>query len=125
MVIAGSPRTVAERLAAFREQTGPFETLIISHHDWVPRDLWRRHMHLVAHEMLPILRDLTGTQASGAGEDGGGVGPAGHLASTARYSSRLVKPSPSRSPLRSFGLLGLRPFWASQVSAMPSRSTSG
>jgi alkanesulfonate monooxygenase SsuD/methylene tetrahydromethanopterin reductase-like flavin-dependent oxidoreductase (luciferase family) len=62
MVIAGSPRAVAERLAAFRERTGPFETLIISHHDWVPRDLWRRHMHLVAHEMLPILRDLTGTR---------------------------------------------------------------
>jgi alkanesulfonate monooxygenase SsuD/methylene tetrahydromethanopterin reductase-like flavin-dependent oxidoreductase (luciferase family) len=62
MVIAGSPRTVAEKLAAFREATGPFETLITSHHDWVPRDLWRRHMHLLAHQVMPILRSLTGTQ---------------------------------------------------------------
>ena len=41
IVIAGSPRTVAEKLAAFREETGPFETLIVSHHDWVQRELWR------------------------------------------------------------------------------------
>jgi alkanesulfonate monooxygenase SsuD/methylene tetrahydromethanopterin reductase-like flavin-dependent oxidoreductase (luciferase family) len=62
IVIAGSPRTVAEKLAAFREKVGPFETLIISHHDWVHRQLWERHMHLAAHEMMPILRDLTGTR---------------------------------------------------------------
>ncbi len=62
IVIAGSPRTVAERLAAFRDKVGPFETLIVSHHDWVHRSLWERHMHLVAHEMMPILRDLTGTR---------------------------------------------------------------
>jgi alkanesulfonate monooxygenase SsuD/methylene tetrahydromethanopterin reductase-like flavin-dependent oxidoreductase (luciferase family) len=62
MVIAGSPRTVAERLAAFREEVGPFETLITSHHDWVPRDMWRRHMHLLSHEVMPILRSLTGVE---------------------------------------------------------------
>ncbi|MFO1067916.1 MAG: LLM class flavin-dependent oxidoreductase [Geminicoccaceae bacterium] len=62
IVIAGSPKTVAEKLAAFREKVGPFETLIISHHDWTHRDLWQRHMHLVSHKMMPILRDLTGTQ---------------------------------------------------------------
>ena len=62
MVIAGSSRTVAERLAAFREEVGPFETLITSHHDWVPRTMWRRHMHLLAHEVMPILRSLTGAR---------------------------------------------------------------
>src|SRR5205823_9822682 len=62
MVIAGSPRTVAEKLAAFREKTGPFETLITSHHDWVPFGMWRRHMHLLSHEMMPILRSLTGVR---------------------------------------------------------------
>jgi alkanesulfonate monooxygenase SsuD/methylene tetrahydromethanopterin reductase-like flavin-dependent oxidoreductase (luciferase family) len=62
MVIAGSPRTVAEKLAKFRSETGPFETLICSHHDWVPREMWRRHMHLLAHEVMPLLRDLTGTR---------------------------------------------------------------
>jgi alkanesulfonate monooxygenase SsuD/methylene tetrahydromethanopterin reductase-like flavin-dependent oxidoreductase (luciferase family) len=62
MVIAGSPRSVAERLAAFREEVGPFETLITSHHDWVPLGMWRRHMHLLAHEVMPILRSLTGVR---------------------------------------------------------------
>jgi alkanesulfonate monooxygenase SsuD/methylene tetrahydromethanopterin reductase-like flavin-dependent oxidoreductase (luciferase family) len=62
MVIAGSPRTVAESLAALREEVGPFETLITSHHDWVPRTMWRRHMHLLAHEVMPILRSLSGVR---------------------------------------------------------------
>ena len=62
IVIAGSPETVAKKLAAFRDKVGPFETLIVSHHDWVHRDIWQRHMHLVSHKMMPILRDLTGTQ---------------------------------------------------------------
>ncbi len=56
IVIAGSPETVAKKLAAFREDVGPFETLIISQHDWVHKDLWRRHMELVATEMMPRLR---------------------------------------------------------------------
>ena len=51
-----------KRLAAFREEVGPFETLITSHHDWVPLGMWRRHMHLLAHEVMPILRSLTGVR---------------------------------------------------------------
>ncbi len=62
MVIAGSPKTVAEKLAAFREDTAPFETLICSHHDWDDETMWRRHMYLLSHEVMPILRDLTGTK---------------------------------------------------------------
>ncbi len=62
MVIAGSPGSVAERLAAFREEVGPFETLITSHHDWVPLAMWRRHVHLLAHDVMPILRSLTGVR---------------------------------------------------------------
>jgi hypothetical protein len=70
MVIAGSPRTVAERLAAFREEVGPFETLITSHHDWIPLAMWRRHMHLLANEVMPMLRSLTGVQRTPREEDG-------------------------------------------------------
>lgn len=66
MVIAGSPRTVAEKLAAYREATGPFETLITSHHDWVPRGMWERHMHLLSHQVMPILRELTGVRRESA-----------------------------------------------------------
>jgi len=51
---------VAEKLAQFRAETGPFETLIISHHDWVHKKLWRRHMELVATEVMPRFRDAIG-----------------------------------------------------------------
>ena len=65
-IVTGASRgigaNVAERLAAFREEVGPFETLITSHHDWVPLAMWRRHMHLLAHEVMPILRSLTGVR---------------------------------------------------------------
>ena len=48
IVTAGSPKTVARKIAEFRDEVGPFETLIVSHHDWVHKDLWRRHMELTA-----------------------------------------------------------------------------
>ena len=60
IVIAGSPQTVADRLAEFRDETGPFETLITSHHDWVHRDLWTRHMELMTSEVMPRLRANVG-----------------------------------------------------------------
>ena len=60
IVTAGSPKTVVEKLVEFREKTGPFETLICSHHDWVHKDLWRRHMELVAGEVMPRFRDAIG-----------------------------------------------------------------
>ena len=60
LVIAGSPETVAEKLAAFRDEVGPLETLITSHHDWVHEALWRRHMELLAKEVMPRFRDAVG-----------------------------------------------------------------
>lgn len=66
MVIAGSPQTVADRLAEFRDETGPFETLIASHHDWVHRDLWTRHMALMASEVMPRLRANVGWRGEAA-----------------------------------------------------------
>ncbi len=64
IVIAGSPETVVDRLVEFREDVGPFETLIISHHDWVDKPLWRRHMELVATEVMPRFRDAIGMPAA-------------------------------------------------------------
>jgi len=66
ILIAGSPKTVVEKLAAFREDVGPFETLVISHHDWLPEALWRRHMELVAAEVMPGLRAAVGWQRGAA-----------------------------------------------------------
>ena len=60
MVHAGSPKTVAKKIAAFRDKSGPFETLIVSHHDWVPKQMWRRHMELIATELMPRLRAEVG-----------------------------------------------------------------
>ena len=62
MVHAGSPRKVAKEIAKFRDESGPFETLIISHHDWVPKAMWKKHMKLVGTELMPRLRAEIGWQ---------------------------------------------------------------
>ena len=55
MVVAGSPRTVTEKLAAFRDEVGPFGTLIATAHDWDDRALWQRSMRLLASDVVPRL----------------------------------------------------------------------
>jgi alkanesulfonate monooxygenase SsuD/methylene tetrahydromethanopterin reductase-like flavin-dependent oxidoreductase (luciferase family) len=56
MVIYGSPRTVAEKIAAFREKTGPFGHLTLAMADWeYNRAAHERSMMLMASEVLPIL----------------------------------------------------------------------
>jgi alkanesulfonate monooxygenase SsuD/methylene tetrahydromethanopterin reductase-like flavin-dependent oxidoreductase (luciferase family) len=54
-VIAGSPRRVLDRLAALREETGPFGTLLMTGHDWDRPAMWRRSMELLAREVVPRL----------------------------------------------------------------------
>ncbi len=66
IVIAGSVKTVVERLVEFREYVGPFETLVISQHDWVHKSLWRRHMELMATEGMPRFRDAIGWKKTAA-----------------------------------------------------------
>jgi alkanesulfonate monooxygenase SsuD/methylene tetrahydromethanopterin reductase-like flavin-dependent oxidoreductase (luciferase family) len=53
MIIAGSPRRVAEQIVALREETGPFGTLLMAGHDWDQPKLWRRSMELLAREVMP------------------------------------------------------------------------
>ena len=55
MVVAGSPRTVTEKLVAFREEVGDFGTLIATAHDWDDEVRWRRSMRLLADEVVPHL----------------------------------------------------------------------
>jgi alkanesulfonate monooxygenase SsuD/methylene tetrahydromethanopterin reductase-like flavin-dependent oxidoreductase (luciferase family) len=55
LVIAGTPASVADQLAAFREQVGPFGTLLYCGMDWADADLARRSMRLMADEVVPRL----------------------------------------------------------------------
>ena len=55
MVVAGSPGTVTEKLVAFREEVGPFGTLIATAHDWDDEARWRRSMRLLADDVIPHL----------------------------------------------------------------------
>ena len=61
IAIAGSPRTVTEKLLAVREQVGPFGTLVLTGLDWDDKALWKRSMELAANEVMPALRRELGT----------------------------------------------------------------
>ena len=60
LVIAGTPRSVADQLLAFREAVGPFGTLLYTGHDWVDPTLARRSMELMAREVLPRVNEAPG-----------------------------------------------------------------
>jgi alkanesulfonate monooxygenase SsuD/methylene tetrahydromethanopterin reductase-like flavin-dependent oxidoreductase (luciferase family) len=53
LVIWGTPDKVADEIVAFREEVGPFGTLLYAGHDWVDADLARRSMRLLAEEVRP------------------------------------------------------------------------
>lgn len=53
MMMAGSPKTVLDRLVAFHDMTGYFGTLIMTCHDWDNPPFWKRSMRLLAEEVLP------------------------------------------------------------------------
>ncbi|GBD47127.1 LLM class flavin-dependent oxidoreductase [Methylopila sp. Yamaguchi] len=52
-VIYGSPETVAGKILALREEVGPFETLMMTSHDWSDKAVMRRSMELLAREVMP------------------------------------------------------------------------
>ncbi len=54
-IIHGSPRTVVDKLIAYRERVGPFGTLLKIGVDWSgPNEAWEREgMRLLAQEVLP------------------------------------------------------------------------
>jgi alkanesulfonate monooxygenase SsuD/methylene tetrahydromethanopterin reductase-like flavin-dependent oxidoreductase (luciferase family) len=54
-VIAGTPESVVEQLLRFREEVGPFGTLLYTGHDWADAHLGRRSMELMATEVMPRL----------------------------------------------------------------------
>jgi alkanesulfonate monooxygenase SsuD/methylene tetrahydromethanopterin reductase-like flavin-dependent oxidoreductase (luciferase family) len=55
LLIAGTVNEVADKLLAFREQVGPFGTLLYCGHDWADPRAMRRSMELMAEKVLPRL----------------------------------------------------------------------
>jgi alkanesulfonate monooxygenase SsuD/methylene tetrahydromethanopterin reductase-like flavin-dependent oxidoreductase (luciferase family) len=64
--IYGSPRTVLDKLVAFRDSVGPFGTLLKIGLDWSgPNESWERDtMQLLAEEVMPKFRQHTTAQAA-------------------------------------------------------------
>ncbi|MBX5454809.1 MAG: LLM class flavin-dependent oxidoreductase [Acidobacteriia bacterium] len=65
LTIWGTAEEVVEKLLAFREEVGPFGTLLYAGHDWVDADLARRSMILLAEKVAPKLASAI-PQASAA-----------------------------------------------------------
>jgi alkanesulfonate monooxygenase SsuD/methylene tetrahydromethanopterin reductase-like flavin-dependent oxidoreductase (luciferase family) len=57
-VIYGSPKTMLDKLIAFRDAAGPFGTLLVTGLDWSgPNAAWEREsMRLLAEEVMPKFR---------------------------------------------------------------------
>ncbi len=65
-VIHGSPKTMLDKLVAFRERVGPFGTLLMTGLDWGGKNQeWEREsMRLLAHEVMPKLKQHVTAQAA-------------------------------------------------------------
>jgi alkanesulfonate monooxygenase SsuD/methylene tetrahydromethanopterin reductase-like flavin-dependent oxidoreductase (luciferase family) len=62
----GSPKTMLDKLVAFREEVGPFGTLLMTGVDWAgPNEAWERQsMQLLAQEVMPKFRQHVTAQAA-------------------------------------------------------------
>jgi alkanesulfonate monooxygenase SsuD/methylene tetrahydromethanopterin reductase-like flavin-dependent oxidoreductase (luciferase family) len=62
----GSPKTMLDKLVAFREEVGPFGTLLMTGVDWTgPNEAWERQsMALLAQEVIPKFRQHVLAQAA-------------------------------------------------------------
>jgi alkanesulfonate monooxygenase SsuD/methylene tetrahydromethanopterin reductase-like flavin-dependent oxidoreductase (luciferase family) len=65
-VLYGSPKTMLDKLVAFRDSVGPFGTLLMTGLDWSgPNRAWERDsMRLLAEEVMPKFRQHTTAQAA-------------------------------------------------------------
>ena len=57
LIIHGTPDSVADQLLAFREEVGPFGTMLYAGHDWRDPVLARRSMVLMAEQVLPLVNE--------------------------------------------------------------------
>jgi alkanesulfonate monooxygenase SsuD/methylene tetrahydromethanopterin reductase-like flavin-dependent oxidoreductase (luciferase family) len=65
-VLYGSPKTMLDKLVAFRDEVGPFGTLLMTGLDWDgPNEAWERQsMQLLAQEVMPKFRQHLLMQAA-------------------------------------------------------------
>jgi alkanesulfonate monooxygenase SsuD/methylene tetrahydromethanopterin reductase-like flavin-dependent oxidoreductase (luciferase family) len=56
-VIAGTVESVVEQILHFRDEVGPFGTLLYTGHDWADQRLARRSMELMATEVMPRVNE--------------------------------------------------------------------
>jgi alkanesulfonate monooxygenase SsuD/methylene tetrahydromethanopterin reductase-like flavin-dependent oxidoreductase (luciferase family) len=65
-VLYGSPKTMLDKLVAFRDATGPFGTLLMTGLDWSgPNAAWERDsMRLLAQEVMPKFRQHAMAEAA-------------------------------------------------------------
>ncbi len=59
-VIHGTPKQVAEKILEFRDEVGPFGTLLYAGHDWVDPALAKDSMRMMAEDVLPIVKKHIG-----------------------------------------------------------------
>lgn len=60
LVIYGTPDEVADKLMAFRDEVGPFGTLLYAGHDWRDATLGKESMRLMAEEVVPRINAKIG-----------------------------------------------------------------
>jgi hypothetical protein len=62
----GSTKTMLDKLVAFREEVGPFGTLLMTGVDWLgPNEAWERQsMQLMAEEVMPRFQQHVLAQAA-------------------------------------------------------------
>ena len=61
LVIHGTPDEVVDKLLAFRDEVGPFGTLLYAGHDWRDPALARNSMRLMAEKVMPAVNAAIGT----------------------------------------------------------------
>ena len=64
LVIWGTPDKVADEVLAFREQVGPFGTMLYAGHDWTDVALARRSKILMAEMVLPAVNAAAAARAA-------------------------------------------------------------
>jgi alkanesulfonate monooxygenase SsuD/methylene tetrahydromethanopterin reductase-like flavin-dependent oxidoreductase (luciferase family) len=62
-VIYGSPKTVAAKILALREEIGPFGTLLYTVHDCTDKAVMHKSMRLLANDVMPIVNAALATKA--------------------------------------------------------------
>ena len=65
-ILYGSPKTMLDKLVAFRDEVGPFGSLLMTGLDWGgPNEAWERQaMTLMAEQVMPKFHQHVGAQAA-------------------------------------------------------------